>query len=186
MNKEKIVFLDLDGVIRDFVQGVIEKFNLSISHKDVSSWDYFTKDLKLPNFWGELDYDFWLKLKFTKDAEKILEIVEPYKPVVLTSPIYDSAGATQQWVRTNLPEYFKEGRYLIGPAKWACAGENKALIDDAEHNIDNFKKYGGYSILWPASWNRGREWFVNENLYTDRFKLLEANLTVFKEMINES
>ena len=107
MNKEKVVFLDLDGVIRDFVQGVIEKFDLDITHEDVNNWNYFTKDLKLPNFWAELDYDFWLKLKFTKDAERILEIVKPYKPILLTSPTYDSAGATQQWIRSCLPEYFK-------------------------------------------------------------------------------
>jgi len=184
MNKKKIVFLDLDGIIRDFVQGVIDKFNLDITHKDVTHWDYFTKDLNLPNFWGELDYDFWMKLKFTKEAKKVLKIVKPYKPIILTSPTYDSAGATQQWIKARLPEYFNEDRYLIGPAKWACANENAALIDDAEHNIDGFKERGGYGIMWPAPWNRARYWFVDENKYTDKFKLLKANLTIFKELVN--
>ena len=38
-----------------------------------------------------------------------------------------------------MPEYFKSGRYLIGPAKYACASSTSILIDDFESKC-NYKE----------------------------------------------
>lgn len=154
---KKIIFLDLDGIIRDFVQGVIDKFDLKITHNDVNRWDYFEEELDIPDFWERLDYDFWLQLPKTPFADKILNILELYNPVILTSPTYTSAGGTQAWIRENLPDYFNEKRYLIGPAKWACGNIDSILIDDSDSNVSKFLEAGGKAILFPAPWNAKKE-----------------------------
>lgn len=151
------VFLDLDGIIRDFVQGVIDKFRLNITHHDIDRWHYFEEELNIPDFWELLDDDFWANLPKTPFADRVLKIVYPYNTVILTSPTYNSAGGTQKWIRKNLPEYFDQKRYLIGPAKWACAERNSLLIDDYERNANDFLYAGGNSILFPAPWNSKRE-----------------------------
>lgn len=161
----KTIFLDLDAIIRDFIQGVIDRFKLDISHEDVTEW-HFVEKLNIPDFWEQLGFRFWVELPKTPFADEILEIVKPYRPVILTCPTPHSAGATQLWIQRNLPDYFAQGRYLIGPAKWGCAGRGKLLIDDADHNCEDFVKHGGEVILFPRPWNKNRHmnpmvWFKN-------------------------
>lgn len=153
------IFLDLDGIIRDFVQGVIDKFNLNITHQDINEWNWFEKNMNMSasEFWEQLDYDFWVNLPKTPLADEVLELVNSFKPVILTSPTLNSAGSAQAWIRKNLPDYFDSKRYLIGPAKWACANEDSLLIDDSDRNINEFECAGGKAILFPAPWNQKRE-----------------------------
>ncbi len=152
------IFLDLDGVIVAFAEGVIKWYNLDCTTEDFEEWgaifDFFSGSEK--DFWEGLTDKFWLGLEFTKEAKQILTLVEPMKPCILTSPSHTSAGSKQQWIRENLPDYFKGGRYLIGPAKDFGAHSESLLIDDSEENIDKFRKAGGHTILVPRPWNKLR------------------------------
>jgi len=149
------IFLDLDGVIVDFAKGVIEWYNLNCKPEDWKSWGdifkYYKKSER--NFWDGLTDKFWIDLEFTKEAKEILTLVEPFKPCILTTPSWTGAGGKQQWIRKNLPDYFNDDRYLIGPPKWLLAPGNSLLIDDAEENIRKFCASGGIGILVPRPWN---------------------------------
>ena len=57
------------------------------------------------------------------------------------------------------------GHKLVVPAM-------RALLSGKNHNIDAFQKQGGFGMLWPAPWNRAKAWFIDDNKYTDRFRLL--------------
>lgn len=153
------IFLDLDGLIRDFSRGLIDHFKMDHSPEDVTHWGYsvdkitkkygFTED----EFWNCLTYQFWSTLPMTPYANRIINIMRPLKPTILTSPAHNSAGPTQAWIKENLPAYFNDGRYLIGPAKESCAHENALLIDDSEENCVKFYQAGGDIIMFPGPWN---------------------------------
>lgn len=152
------LFLDLDGVIVAFAEGVIKWYDLDCTPEDFKEWgaifNFFTGSET--EFWQGLTDKFWVGLGFTKEAKRILTLVGPMKPCILTSPSHTSAGSKQQWIKENLPDYFKDGRYLIGPAKHFGAHAESLLIDDSEENIDKFIEAGGYAILVPRPWNRLR------------------------------
>lgn len=150
------IFLDLDGVIINLVDGIIKHFNMDCTAEDVNTWDYFTlKTVKLhQEFWAGLSDEFWVNLEKYPWADKVLAMVEPYRPCLLTSPAYNNGTARQKWIQNNLPEYYHEGRYLIGPAKHYVAREDCILIDDFDGNIDEWKKEGGIGILFPQYWNK--------------------------------
>ena len=166
-------FLDLDGVIVAFAEGVIKWYNLDCTPEDFKKWgaifNFFTGSEA--TFWEGLTDKFWLGLEFTKEAKRILTLVEPLKPCILTSPSHTSAGSKQQWIKENLPDYFNDGRYLIGPAKHFGAHSESVLIDDAEENIDKFKNEGGHVILVPRPWNRLRGNDVLEHIKTELDKI---------------
>jgi 5'(3')-deoxyribonucleotidase len=177
-----IPFLDLDGVIVDFAQGCIDWYNLDCTPEDFTEWgaifDFFTG--KEIDFWEGLTDKFWIGLGFTKEAKRILTLVGPMKPCILTSPSHiGGSGGKQQWIKENLPDYYNEERYLIGPAKNYMAHKNSLLIDDAEENVDKFRKgvngNGGHAILVPRPWNRLRG--------NDVLKHIKTELDKIKEMI---
>ena len=155
------VFLDLDGVIIDFAQGCIDWYNLDCTPEDFLHWGaifkYFNGNES--EFWDGLTHKFWLGLKFTKEAKRILTLVDPLKPCLLTSPPWHGAGGKQDWIQNEMPDYFKDGRYLIGPAKHYAAWKESVLIDDSEDNIEKFKDAGGHAIMVPRPWNnlRGKD-----------------------------
>lgn len=172
-----IPYLDLDGVIVDFAQGCIDWYTLDCTPEDFKDWgfifNFFSGSEK--DFWEGLTDRFWLGLNFTKEAKRILTLVEPMKPCILTSPARTGAGGKQQWIRENLPDYFNEDRYLIGPAKHYLAHKNSLLIDDSEENVDRFRKgvkgNGGMAILVPRPWNRLRGNDVLKHIKTELDKL---------------
>jgi hypothetical protein len=157
----KRIFLDLDGVVRDWVDGIKKLYEVDFSPEHVNDWGWLTSfvcsyhKISEQEFWEKQDEKFWLGLQFTEDAKRILSLVEQSqcKVCLLTSPTLNNAGWSQQWIRENMPTYFQEKRYLIGPAKYMCAHEDSLLIDDAEKNVNDWFDYGGLAFLYPAPWN---------------------------------
>lgn len=158
------IYLDLDGVIRDFEAGVEKKFNVKFKHDDIQDFRLnFNKvkektGLTTSQVWAEMDIDFVRSLPFTPWAKRLLTALEPYKPIILTSPSRTNATGSQHWIRTRLPHYFYEGRYLIGPCKRACANPLSILIDDWSRHTKEFEENGGYGILFPTWQNENRQY----------------------------
>lgn len=161
MTEQKVIFLDLDGVLIDFIGGVAKWYDLDITDKDVTGWDSIVglSGKTLVEFWEGLDdREFWYNLEMYDYAPRVLEIVERCEaiPCLLTSPAWHTAGHKQDWIQDNLPDYFSRGRYLIGPAKGYCSYPGAWLIDDSDANCKFFREFGGDSILFPQPWNDGR------------------------------
>lgn len=150
------VFLDLDGVIIDFVQGAIDWYVLDCKFEDVDHWGYLecASGLTEKEFWEGMTDKFWLGLKMLRHAYPLLALLKPYDPCILTSPSLTSAGVRQKWIRDNMPDYFDAKRYLIGPAKADVAREGAVLIDDSEINISAWRSAGGVGFLYPQPWNK--------------------------------
>lgn len=154
-----VAFIDLDGVLVDFVAGAKAAHGKDIPHRDCR-WGLeeqfgLTKD----EFWAPLDYNFWVNLPWTEEGYLLLSGVETIfgdQVVLMTSPC-DAPGGVEgkvKWIKKNLPRYSK--KFFVGPPKHLAAGPGKILIDDHEVNTDQFVTHGGRALLVPRPWNRRR------------------------------
>lgn len=156
-----IIFLDLDGVIINWVKGVFDWFNMPYEPEKVTSWDCmpgligvnkkdFYNLIKTPKFWENLE--------FYPEAKSFIEQLQKYGTVILlTSPAHGCAGYRQNWIQKNLPEFFNNGHYILSPAKWACARKDTILIDDSDKNCTEFFNHDGHVITYPQPWNCKRD-----------------------------
>ena len=169
MKKIKInrIFLDLDGVIRDWDGGVFKWF--SMEPITLTDWGMASRTIckeygiSESYFWEKQTADFWTGLEMTPYAQTVLGLLPIEKTCLLTSPTLNNAGFSQQWIRNNLPEYFNSKQYLIGSAKHFCAAPDTLLIDDADANVEKFSKAGGNVILFPQPWNKNTYELNNQN-----------------------
>jgi len=155
------VFIDIDGVLADFVGAVGKHFNKVITNDMITHWDALVDDvlqLTVEEFWEEIDYqDFWLNMNPTPYAAEIMRITEKYDRCLLTSPSYRNAGARQAWIKKHFPKLFYEGKYIITSSKHYLADQARVLIDDYDKNIDSWIDFGGFGIVFPRPWNSGRK-----------------------------
>jgi 5'(3')-deoxyribonucleotidase len=164
-NKNKPqIFIDMDGVFVDFLGGCLEWFGVKDKtiEKDWPEREWgdekILKQIFGVNgniFWGSIATNqFWANLDWQSDGREFIDFISPHKPVILTSPSYKAATGKQMWIKKNLPEYYKDNRYLIGPAKKYVARAGAILIDDCEKNITDWKERFGLGILYPRYWNK--------------------------------
>lgn len=156
---KKRIFIDLDGVLADFIGGAA-KFHgkdpsLVIRYGIEECWGLTREQL-----WSPLGYDFWVNLELTQEAHTIVSMCEETVGVsnvcILTSPCH-TPGCTdgkRSWVEKHFPQYSKQ--LLIGSAKHFCASSHSLLIDDSDDKITAFKEAGGRVFLFPRRWNSSR------------------------------
>lgn len=167
-----VCFLDLDGVLVDFVGGAFRLHGRSVPAADVQ-WG-FPEQLGFsgvndPAFWEPMGFDFWAGLAWTPEGRDVLRSVEAAfgdRVAVMTSPC-DTPGAVEgkvAWVRRELPAYRR--RFFVGPAKDMAAGPGKVLVDDHDANVDKFVAAGGAAVLVPRPWNRRRDETVDGRFST--------------------
>ena len=157
----KQIFLDMDGVIVDFTQGLIDFYDLDATEESFKSWGsiYGVCGREHEELWNDLGYRFWVGLKFTKEAKVILKMLKRYQPILLSLPPINQPlayAAKARWVEDNLPEFHKSGRILLGGTKYQIAGPDKLLIDDHEEYCNSWIAHGGSAILVPRPWNMNR------------------------------
>ena len=166
------IYLDMDGVLVDWLGGVERLHNISLTpYPCPGSWhciEYL--GLNTPEFWNKLDREFYANLHWTEDGHKILatciNAVGKENICFCTSCTLQGGCAAGKidWLQREIPELSRN--YAIVPHKHFCSGPNRILIDDGDHNI---LEWNGPSILIPRIWNSG-------------YKNLDYNL---KELLNE-
>lgn len=155
-------FLDVDGVIADFVAGACEIHNAEYPYFQPQNMGIYEMEgllgLTSIEFMEPMNKDFWAGLKPTQDAGDIVRLVEekfgPKNVCLLTKPVHTPGCLEGKvlWIRHHFPQFLN--RFLIGSASKAfCAAENTVLIDDHEKNVEAFTSAGGNGFLMPAPWN---------------------------------
>ena len=140
------VYIDMDGVLVDFFDAwaklMGEKTFRDI--KDVAKGLQAIRD----------EDDFWLKLKPTPNAGKLLALVRELKGsyTILSSPLADdprSEPHKRMWVEKNLKQFPPKKVIITGnKAKYAqqSDGTPNILIDDFGQNIDKWNAAGGIGV----------------------------------------
>lgn len=162
----RTVFLDMDGVLVNFVKGVCNALGKSYSHS-CSGWPI---DYTFWNEWPDVTFGmvnaacntkFWSQLEWMEDGHDILRAVvnrfDPEQIYLVTQPMPNVESATGKWlwVKRNLPEYYSQ--MITTPAgvpKALLAKPDTLLIDDKDENIEDFRAAGGHAILIARPWNK--------------------------------
>lgn len=154
-------FLDMDGVIADFVGAIHKAHGRPYCYDDPAVrgrfdiepiWGISTKE-----FWSTDTYEFWLGVDPTPEAFEIVASLEalfrPEDIAILTSPSNGSGcvPGKRHWMRRHFPTY--EKRMIFTSAKQFLAGPQRVLVDDRDQNIIDFHAAGGEVILIPRHWN---------------------------------
>jgi hypothetical protein len=155
----KTIFLDVDGVIADFVGGVRRLYGMpddwvprryDIAAELGVSWEMITKEIAVSRwFWNELD----VCADGAEFAAAVVDMSEGFNVVPLTKPMHgcDSFYIERvDWLESN----FNQLSYpIFAHDKSPIAAPGKLLIDDCDENINAWRAAGGQAILWPRPWN---------------------------------
>jgi 5'(3')-deoxyribonucleotidase len=160
------IFLDIDGVLANWVRGVCDMHGLDVGHV-LRDWPADTYDicdatgLDPAEMWERihlLGTGFWANLRLYPWASSLVALLEPIAPVtLLSSPSrhHSSSGGKHAWIQSYMPSF--ERRFLLGADKAACARPGAVLIDDSDANCRAFEAAGGHAIVFPQPWNSARE-----------------------------
>lgn len=156
-----IFLLDMDGVIADFVSGLIKLHGWPIEHGDYANWDYHREFGITDDEMWEPTYDgsFWLSLDPYPWASALIRSLRNHGEVIYcTSPSKDATCPSQKvsWLRAHGFMGINEVSYQIGKRKELNAGSGAVLIDDSDSNILKYRGAGGRAILFPQPWNENR------------------------------
>jgi 5'(3')-deoxyribonucleotidase len=156
-----IFYVDMDGVLADFVGGSLKLHGKHIPPAEVG-WDFWQQvgfdDWRA--FWEPLENEqFWAELEPLPDGMELfrhLERIVGHERIgILSSGLCPgSCDGKRDWLRKHLPKY--EEHAIFCTKKQLCAAPCKLLIDDHDANIDAFRKAGGFAFTVPRSWNRRR------------------------------
>lgn len=158
------VFLDMDGVLCDFVGASLchwRRFHKTLI-RDVR-WGNIeaTYGVSEAAFWLNCDATFWRYLPWTREGKALLDGIEALvgrDNVALLSSPCNTPGCCdgkRDWVRREMPAY--ASRLLLTSAKHFAASPGALLIDDHDANVAAFVAAGGSAVLVPRPWNAGRQ-----------------------------
>lgn len=158
----KLCFLDMDGVIADFVGSCCRAHDLETPYGKQNNMGIFEMEdcwgMTQEQFWAPLaNVAFWENLPKTPEADELvaylIKIFGEENICILTNPSsYDgSIGGKKTWMENNFPQFEKQ--MLFGSAKKFLAGRERFLVDDRDKNLDAFRDAGGTAICVPRLWN---------------------------------
>ena len=156
------IFLDLDGVLVDFVSGIHEVFDEQYKYGDPLEWNFFKKFGVTFDIVNEACcVDFWADLHWMHDGRLILDEVQRKfgEIYLLTTPMPNPGSGTGKllWIKEYIPDLYKR-TILSYASKSLLAGPDTLLIDDKDENIAEFVAAGGCGILVPRPWNELHGW----------------------------
>jgi len=160
--KINTIFIDMDGVLVNFVDGVfkameIEDWEVIPGEWKIAKWKNVGSDF-WDRFYEHITYDVWANLEPYEWMDDIVSLavrlVGKENVFILTSPTIEgpSAQGKTSFVRKHLGKYFAT-RMIITPHKYLCAAPDRLLLDDSDKKLQKFVAFGGKGCLIPMPWN---------------------------------
>ena len=151
--KVSVIYLDMDGVIADFVKRYKELYNMLPKEAEKSKkFDHFFDEFIASNQFATLDLmpgalDAITYLRKLNVPTQILSSTANEKR-------YDDISKQKMiWLQTHgitfTPNFVPGKKH-----KYKFAADDKIIIDDTESVIDDWRKAGGIGILhkdWPST-----------------------------------
>lgn len=160
---KNICFLDMDGVLYDFVGSACAAHSLKSPYGSTNCAGIF----EMETCWGMTEEQFWAPIKTrefwefmpkTPEADDIVAfLVSKFGEeniCILSNPSSqdNSIGGKKAAIKRDYP--FLEKKMLFGSAKQFLSGPGRVLVDDRDKNIIGFEEFGGVGITVPRDWNR--------------------------------
>lgn len=152
-----LCFIDLDGVLADFVEAAFIRHDIRIPWADIQ-WDFVKQSgIDPETFWRSLDFDFWKNVFRTAEFSATIDAAEKKfgkeNIFICSSPCktFGCGAGKAMWVDFYLPEYSQ--RLILTNRKEVFSGVGRVLIDDRDENVEDWIEAGGIGILVPRPWN---------------------------------
>jgi 5'(3')-deoxyribonucleotidase len=194
----KLAYIDLDGVLARWqLHEVSRQCGRTITEADwcpILGWDIVSVIAKLGGpayetpaaFWATVTEESWATAPRTEHFDKILEgcvdLVGRENVRICTAPPPDHNPSAYSgkaiWMKRELPEWLHRN-VVLTERKYELASPDRLLIDDADHNREEWMGAGGPLILIPRPWNEHHGVDVDDYLrfsfrYMHRFWAREA------------
>lgn len=161
MKEKTLVFLDMDGVLSDFVNPTLRLLKSEKTEADITHWDMpVLLGLSAHAFWApqNLNERFWLDLPPYEGAIDFYHELTQYADVhICTSPSLHQNCASHklQWLQNHLGLAARKSA-IVASDKHLLSCMGRILIDDTEKKIHEWELQGGWSFLFPRPWNAKR------------------------------
>ncbi len=162
--KPPVIYLDMDGVIADFVKPLIKAHGREDLIEAYEAGEYpktWNMDDELgteEELWVPVDAlgeAFWDDIPPFSWTSKLLSIIKDEKiPWYICTHARHTPGSYSgkvRWIHKHISPTFKN--IIMTRHKHLLAHSNALLIDDNEQNTEMFTIHGGNSFLFPQSWN---------------------------------
>tara|TARA_Y100000034_G_scaffold90352_1_gene108841 strand:- start:220 stop:792 length:573 start_codon:yes stop_codon:yes gene_type:complete len=182
------IFCDVDGVLADFVGGVLKLFpDSSATHTDITEWN-ISNCLGVPNdeVWRRVNaegIEFWGHLDPIPGALQFVRGLEEIAPVTFaTTPSRQphSAAGKLGWLQYHFGTKRTDGNVVLTSQKHLLARPDTALVDDKPENVGQFLEADDVcAVLFAQPWNGTITDFVSvENSQKRTLKVLDILATV--------
>lgn len=166
MKSNKVIYLDMDGVLADFIEGFINihgRDDLMDKYKNGNwpqTWNFDNEFGPLDTWWDKIDEIgeiYWEYLNAYQWSNRlVMELEASEIPwYVCTTPRLtpNCLSGKLKWLQHHLGNV----DVIFAKDKWRLAHSNSLLIDDNDINCKKFFKAGGQTCLFPQPWNAKRE-----------------------------
>ena len=140
------IYVDMDGVISDFVKHVEESFGVSFNTLLADDNEFW----RLIHDKGE---QYWLDMPLMSDAKKLMGYIKKENVKILSSA--GSPKNAKKFIISGkmkwMKKYFPSVPVIIEYNKSKYANEKSILIDDLTKNIKPWIKSGGIGILHTST-----------------------------------
>lgn len=160
-----ICFLDMDGVLADFVDGISRAHNRPNPFNDPkvrggSVWEITEVwGISEEEFWKPSNNaEFWAGLKETPEASQLVQLATELfgdNIAMLTAPSESEwcLPGKKTWMMNHFPKLYNRMIFTNAGSKKFLAGEGRILVDDRDQNIQQWIKAGGTGVICPRPWN---------------------------------
>ncbi|MCK9460617.1 MAG: hypothetical protein M0R80_13345 [Proteobacteria bacterium] len=147
----KTIYVDLDGVIVDLVQGILNKQGITSFHWPKG--EYNIEKTLGTNCLRDMSIHDWATLPMTLDAKRIMNIICDYDvKVILCSKPYNETSAAGKWLWWQTSQ-FAGFPLILTDMKSILVNKDTLLIDDSELECVQWQQNDGNCILLPRPWN---------------------------------
>lgn len=172
------ILLDMDGVISDFIGGLIKLFGLPGDYLQATFGDAivpWSLDEIFPgrskrDIMSLCDEEFWSSLEpypwATELVKGCIDLVGPKNVMFCSCPghydqrmFYPTVVGKIRWLGKVFPDY--DCDICFSCQKHILATPNSILVDDSPLQCDLFSRYGGCGILFPQLWNERRPIYLS-------------------------
>lgn len=154
------VFLDMDGVLCDFVSAAMEmhgKFYDAATYPKGEWGIEKVLGISKTQFWKEINGNvgFWESLKaFDHTNQLMTTAYAAGKSVsILTAAARDPSGACHSGKVRWMAHFGRHAPLITCEDKWLLSAPGRLLIDDNDTNCAKWREKGGDAILFPQPWN---------------------------------
>ena len=149
MNNLPRIYLDMDGVLFDFVKNIEQTTGLSINQ-----WT----NLGRKERWDPIiaKKDFWSKGPWLNEGKKLYNFVKKYKPHILSAYVEHANDPNcipgkAKWAMKNTGIPRGRINLVMRSQKQTYASPASILIDDYEKNTKEFTARGGTGITFKTA-----------------------------------